>query len=175
MVFGKPRTLSVLKQPSLYEGNPGRAKQEHVGIGVVRSLRGYLGNSPRLLSSIYTKPYMTIPNEIIEKAISGGWRPHNGTDYSHHKIQKANKRGGCYLENEGRSTFLDFRHTVVDRTFWQALGKALRWRVEEWHPTQKYPDGESMLWPGYMPYARRFIDLTLQGQSTEEFWKELIH
>lgn len=121
---------------------------------------------------------MNIPKEIIEKAISGGWRPHNGTDYSHHKIRKANKRGGCYLENESRTTFLDFRHTVVDPTFWQALGKSLKWSnyaVCSTHGQYCILNCSQAVPFEWMYQAHRFYDLILQGQDTGEFWKELTH
>lgn len=87
---------------------------------------------------------MTIPKEIIEKAIQGGW---------------STPTPGKWIENEGW-----YAHVALDPSFWQALGKSLGWGegsggIEVWD------------WHGY---ARNFYDHILQGHDTDEFWKELL-
>lgn len=96
-----------------------------------------------------------IPKQAIEKALEKSW------------ICKA-----CI---EPEKNYPWYEHAIaLDPTFWQALGKALGWREEEWHPTRTYPDGSQKTWAGYMPHAHRFYDLILTGGDTEKFWSDLL-
>lgn len=56
---------------------------------------------------------------------------------------------------------VSWEEIALDPAFWQCLGKALGWE----RYTMPYGD--------WKMYARRFYDLILTGQSTDEFWKEL--
>lgn len=100
---------------------------------------------------------MNIPKEAIEKAITGGWTP-EGMDGLN--IQFRNKSINFYVSGflDVKGTFI-FTHQEIalDPTFWQALGKALRW-----HPDFCFAA------------AHRFYDLILQSKDTDDFWQELL-
>lgn len=90
---------------------------------------------------------MNIPREAIEKAIEGGWNPSGSATIS---MQEAIER-------------LRYEEIALDPTFWQALGKSLGWAggnetAEMFAATQLH----------------KFVDLILQGKSTEAFWQELL-
>jgi hypothetical protein len=93
---------------------------------------------------------MNIPKKAKESAINGGWN--------------APKKGSVW-------DMVD-EVTALDPTFWQALGESLGWNqhrgpcscLECVYSKEK----------AWNLIAHRFYDLLLQGQSTEEFWKELL-
>jgi len=73
------------------------------------------------------------------------------------------------LEKERVLTLLtrEWAFVMVDPLFWQALGKALGWKVG----TDKRFDGYSYEW---QHYAHQYFDLLLTGGDIEAFWKELL-
>jgi len=80
-----------------------------------------------------------IPKNIIELAIEGGWKA------------------------KGILQIANWEKIVLDKTFWQALGKNLSWEEDLWNGKTKWQRN-----------AYRFYDLILQQQSTESFWAELL-
>lgn len=107
---------------------------------------------------------MNIPKKAIEKAFEGGWRPHNGTDYSGYKIKKVNKRAGYYLEKGNASSFLDLFHTALDLLFWQALCKG-------WADIQN----EDYSWcPAWLYWAGELNTVILTNGDTDKFWADLL-
>lgn len=73
-----------------------------------------------------------IPKQAIEKAIEGGWK-NSENIYPHWSV------------------------IAFDKTFWQALGKALGWEELDW-----------------IPYGQHFAKVILTGGDTEAFWKEIL-
>jgi hypothetical protein len=71
---------------------------------------------------------------------------------------------GGWKPFETKNYLPNWQSIALDPTFWQALGPALEIHLppEEQHT--------ALYW---FIQAHRFYDLILQGQSTEEFWKEL--
>lgn len=110
---------------------------------------------------------MTIPKEIIAKAVEGGW-----------KKQLSRKGIDHYLE-------MDEAHAavVLDPLFWQALGKALGWADTFDNVTKGIrfnTNGESVMTEVHrgevvwQHYVHCFYDLILTGQPTEKFWADLL-
>lgn len=68
---------------------------------------------------------------IIKKAIEGGWKPcdliskWNKCEIDYNKI---GREEGVWLKNpEGDGCFQTYTQTVLDPLFWQSLGKACEW------------------------------------------------
>ncbi len=113
---------------------------------------------------------MKIPKEAITKAIEGGWRPHNGADYSKHKLVKAHKSVDFYAEKGNTSSRIDVRYAALDPTFWQALcGWDDSYMIE--NPSDLI---NSIRIPKWRAKAIAFYDLILTGQPTEQFWADLL-
>lgn len=114
---------------------------------------------------------MTIPKEIIEKAIEGGFKVKTFYKGLSHKEGTA---PSATNDTDSRSETLYMIDSIaLDPLFWQALGKALGW--EQWLPTgfhDKYEDDIEEL--GWKVQAMRFYDLILTGQPTEEFFATLL-
>lgn len=93
---------------------------------------------------------MNIPKEAIEKARLCGWRDGGWDDLDLPKQNNA--------------------EIALDKTFWQALGKCLGWdeRMREW-----IAYGEREM-PEWNMHALDFAEHIYQGQSTDNFWKELL-
>lgn len=134
---------------------------------------------------------MNIPKKIIEKAIEGGWSP----DCNNPRWLHFMKDGLAWrqFDNEMPLPFdtnlVHFATTVIDPTFWQALGKELGWNkrvckgcgseakpVEgEYHricPTCNRGNEDRI--DGWQFRAHRFYNLLLTGGDTDAFWKELL-
>jgi hypothetical protein len=94
-----------------------------------------------------------IPNNVVEKAIEGGWRDNKI------RYQQIRAVTGTHM--------IPVEVVALDPIFWQALGKSLGWR-EATHIVK-----EDII-DDWLKTAHRFYDLILQGQSTDDFWKELL-
>lgn len=98
---------------------------------------------------------MTIPREIIEQAIQGGWvgidLPAPSMFNWSEKRHKENYKRACGALN------------ALDPLFWQALGKSVGWNE---HGT-KYPS----VW---FYQATTFYELILTGGNTDAFWASLL-
>lgn len=99
---------------------------------------------------------MTIPKEAIEKAIEGGWTT---------PLLRANPKADI-------AGLLDTGHfereqekIALDPSFWQALGKALGWRLEDdkWSSPRHW-----------RKFVHRFLDVVLTSGDTDGFWSELL-
>lgn len=86
-----------------------------------------------------------IPQEIIAKAVEGGWQQ--------------------------KYTFDEV--IALDKNFWQALGKALGWR-EHKQPCQCLECHWNKK-DGWNNYAHRFYNLILNEQETDSFWQNLLN
>jgi hypothetical protein len=116
---------------------------------------------------------MNIPKEAIEKAIEGGWKKFG--DLKNTALAAHNILAVSLPET-----------IALDPTFWQALGKNLAWNNDDWETCRQgcqwWFKGEGCshdLRPRQrMPFWRfnalRFYGLILQGQSTDDFWNELL-
>jgi hypothetical protein len=93
---------------------------------------------------------MNIPKEAIERAWSGGWTG----KWEHVPLEVGT---------------LNWQEIALDPTFWQALHKALDWDDEEVEIK-----GIRRTVPAWEINSEEFCHLIYQGQSTEEFWKELL-
>jgi hypothetical protein len=102
-----------------------------------------------------------IPQRALELATHGGWSEFAG------RPQKSRETTG--------SSWVPFEVVALDPAFWQALGKSLGWnesffdRHASAHDMAAYYHTEA-----WLMFAHNFCDLIYQGQSTEEFWKELL-
>lgn len=91
-----------------------------------------------------------IPKQAIEKAIEGGWQ-HEIKDFAEYALATFNPSG------------IRWQVIALDKTFWQALGKALGW----------VPD--YALEAGWGHYAHMFYRLIHTGGDTEKFWADLLN
>lgn len=105
---------------------------------------------------------MTIPKEILELAVAGGWKDFRPTIMPHE------------VEDEPSAKFLQeimwhemYREKIaLDPLFWQALGKERGWEHED---TIK-PINEAR----WIRYAMRFLHLILSHSDTAAFWQEIL-
>lgn len=147
---------------------------------------------------------MTIPKEIIEKAIAGGWEPFktivvsvDGSwemiDYQTYSYAPPGRQFGEVRKN--------IYAIALDPTFWQALGKELEWEnADDWEEADPNEMIEAMsmiqehaqlevkgapvipqlgphwwfIHDSYQRKAHDCYDLILQGKDTEKFWKDLL-
>ena len=89
-----------------------------------------------------------IPNNVVEKAIEGGWRD-SGIRY-----RKVRAVTGSHM--------IPVEVAALDPTFWQALGKSLRWEDHGLKPS---------VW---FYKAITFYEMILAGNDTDDFWKEIL-
>lgn len=126
--------------------------------------------------------------EVITKAIEGGWRIGDGR-WDGEKIHKVEIRksqwmgyakkwlfGGEFnpfawkdiaiVKFKEEEVWVPLAETMLDPLFWQALGKAL-----EWH---KEPIGDFHRGTVWIFKWHQFIDALVEGQTPDQFFKELI-
>ena len=130
---------------------------------------------------------MTIPKEIIEKAIEGGWFKQRLEELPFWKIGsrttvvfwKELPLVGNHKTIPKRRQFVQMSTIALDPTFWVALGKALEWFTERpqcgGYNTSRATKGElekQKLCSFCNPH--RFYDLILTGQPTDLFWQSLL-
>jgi hypothetical protein len=67
----------------------------------------------------------------------------------------------------------NFHEEVISRDplFWQALGKALGWKVDK---DDTCINNECFYCKPWLKHAHRYLDIVLIGGDTEKFWKELL-
>lgn len=109
---------------------------------------------------------MQIPKSAIEKAIEGGWNKHGNYCYE--------VEGGVYFTNQfGLRHLVLYEQIASDRTFWQALGKALGWKLFE----------DSYRASDWFIIAHGFYDLILTERERgtvpipteiEKFWEKIL-
>lgn len=110
-----------------------------------------------------------IPKRIIEKAIEGGWQSkifrHKNfvADTGSYDFQVVDTETGAVVLR------LPYAEIALDPTFWQALGKSLGWK--DWEGKYSPAVNIQLAW---QYEAHRFYDLILTGQSTEQFWEEIL-
>lgn len=102
---------------------------------------------------------MTIPREIIEKAIEGGWRNRNLVNPQKYLMAPLRPFG------VGTALAMYDAYITLDPTFWIALGKEAGWKVDE---SNKYSVDT------WRSVAHIFYDLILTEQSTDQFWADLL-
>lgn len=128
---------------------------------------------------------MTIPREAILKAIEGGWRPEGtkGNIYFDRveRVQVENNDFIIYYHGfsdiDGQIVKGKTQVLACDPSFWQALGKSLRWKrvmpsgrnVKD--PTKKQFE---MMEDEWKWNAHRFYDILLTKQPTDMFWAEIL-
>lgn len=119
-----------------------------------------------------------IPQEIIAKAIEGGWWPDTP-----HKVNKEHTRL-VFNELEDSIEFhpqdKEFPYSVIlweqialDKDFWVALGKSLNWEHE--HMRVNWGQEEHYYVPLWQFYASKVINLILQEKETDSFWQNLLN
>lgn len=122
---------------------------------------------------------MIIPKIAIEKAISGGWQPLHDGSWSP-SIMSYSEAGTWITDRIAgeHATFFNFEKIALDPTFWQALGKALRWPRSICRECGE-PNGCKYGRPNFMDaweyFAHRLYHLLLlTKQDTTAFWQELL-
>lgn len=105
--------------------------------------------------------------EAIQKAIEGGYKLPNDTDYSASYVKIKNVRGRTtdFVFGQFGSQCLGTIPTadiLLDPLFWQALGKAMGWEFRSDH---KEP---------WKKEWHRFIDHLAEGKDVESFFKDLL-
>jgi hypothetical protein len=82
-------------------------------------------------------------------------------------------------ENKSRKCGLgiDSLYILNDPFFWQALGKALGWKLKvcvvwDWDMSHQYP---VTLMPSWEYHALRYHEINLTGGDTEKFWRDIIN
>ncbi|TCU78881.1 hypothetical protein EDE08_101664 [Bradyrhizobium sp. R2.2-H] len=98
----------------------------------------------------------------IEKAIEGGWKHFEGLD---------KKEASLYAHNI--LALSDWQTIALDRTFWQALGKALGWEQKAGMRVTSIGTADHYE-AGWSENAHRFYDLILTGGDMEKWWQELL-
>lgn len=93
-----------------------------------------------------------IPQEIIAKAVEGGWT----AGWGDMRVFTP-KAAAQQLDLE------DWQWIALDKNFWQALERALGW--EPTHPAFQ---------ASWVNNAHRFFDLILQEKETDSFWQNLL-
>lgn len=114
---------------------------------------------------------MNIPKEIIQKAIEGGWIPRSDKNV---RLSERVMDGWSFRDLESPKAVVWWMHDkeiALDATFWQALGEALGWEL--YTPSYEY-DGEVSYHATWHEKARQFYDLILQGQSTTDYWNNIL-
>lgn len=121
-----------------------------------------------------------IPKQAIEKAIEGGWKPlktivvHDTDAFEQIDYQTIVFYNGTNVELGAPIGRRNLYSIALDPTFWQALGKVLRW-AETITNTDVCTECLDNYKPvGWHQNALRFYDLILTGKSTEEFWEEIL-
>lgn len=135
-----------------------------------------------------------IPKQAIEKAIDGGWKK---DDLERCTIAfyepKGCNGGSCYIidftynspetgERKGLKYHFTQWQIALDPTFWQALGKALKFDQPIWKCGNARCDNEFCEYAGWKNLApdtiygevHKFLDLILTGGDTEKFWEEIL-
>lgn len=124
-----------------------------------------------------------IPKQVIEKAIEGGWSILGLTGQMTFswswRINPFHPEQEIMVVQDdiGEPHDLDYYQTVLDPTFWQALGKALGWKeVEtEWrHANSNTSEVYSFSNERWANEAHSFYDLILTRGDTETYWNELL-
>ena len=100
---------------------------------------------------------MTI-EEAIQRAIEGGWYAQPGTFYR--------PKGYPHTANE-----MNLSSIFLDPLFWQALGKAMRWKTIA--DIGRGPHIRSDTQPEWLYHWHSFIDHLAEGKSAESFFQEL--
>jgi hypothetical protein len=103
---------------------------------------------------------MTIPREIIELVIKGGYKMPKPCDFEGTKI-------------------VHCAEIALDPDFWRILGKERGWKRKNvcqgcFLKGFAAPKDCDDCVPEWRQRAAYFFDLVLTGQSTEEFWRELL-
>lgn len=67
--------------------------------------------------------------------------------------------------------FVNYEKILMDKDFWESLGKALEWKINENLSFNAKPFKYTPIW---VLRARDYFDLVLTGGDTEKFWEELL-
>ena len=107
---------------------------------------------------------MTI-KEAIEKAVEGGWYPKT------YKLQIIR-----VFEERGHVEVFEDYHFLLDKDFWIALGKSLKW--ERRMMIQKFTENDDISatvdgGQGWQYQWMRLIDHLASGKSIETYFEEL--
>lgn len=99
--------------------------------------------------------------EAIQKAIDGGWKPWWIEEGYPYKISTS------FVEvlMKEQIQFVWWAEFVTDRTFWQALGKALGWSDKDFY------ENNMVRW---FSEWHRFIDHLAEGKDVNEFFTNLL-
>ncbi len=144
---------------------------------------------------------MTIPKEIIEAAIEGGWCPkwpHNGEEVRAFGLKQVNDNSITIEISMRHRMVVPFPEIICDPTFWQALSKQFGWGKNpvnedrtckhcgtdiDIQPPFKsgcnhahYPEACGVCMDGTKDWkakAMEYFDLLLTNKITDEYWKEL--
>ena len=102
---------------------------------------------------------------IILKAIEGGWCNDNGYQFDGMDLLAREIYFQSMVGGELHNHTVVYPDALLDRTFWQALGKALGWK-----PFNS-PLDEMLTWQYEW---HRFIDHLASGKPADDFFKELL-
>lgn len=110
------------------------------------------------------KPFTRI---AIEKAIEGGWKPHNGNVSAKEFID--NK---TYLFKSERCLIF------LDPFFWQALGKAEEWSISRIYWVEEINEHndrtEYRIFKRWENEMHSFVDFLVRGFNADEFFKKIL-
>jgi hypothetical protein len=96
-----------------------------------------------------------IPNDVLDKATEGGWRDDTI------RYQAIRAVTGSHM--------VPVEVMALDPTFWQALGKSLEW--VDFHDKHHEECPYMHCW---LNVANIFARVVLLGDSTDDFWKEIL-
>jgi len=102
----------------------------------------------------------------IEKAIEGGWTLCLDNNAKFEYMDDA--RGGLwFFDTDGTGVYLQWERVMMDKTFWQSLGKALELEGSTYSWQKDYEEKWLTLW-------HKLIDHLAEGKDAESFFKNIL-
>lgn len=106
-----------------------------------------------------------IPKEVIEKAIEGGWK---GLYMDEDGITVDTQSQIAWGRTKtGLGRHLPLQVIALDRTFWEALGKALGWDIA-------YGSYGNDTMEEWQSRAMTFFNIILTNGDTDAFWEKVL-
>lgn len=129
-----------------------------------------------------------IPKAGIEEALDGGWKPTGLTVLKTDGIWRINVYPDCFsfwVGEDQDEHELMFEEVILDRTFWQALGKVKGWKYKAYKNGHWITEDRDLMMMSDTPFryhewhwqAQRFCDLVYTEQPVDvwlKFWGEIL-